>query len=51
VRGLEPMQSGFFQGDEQGAVFDNSPVPTVNIHECLEYWRARRRAQEEPWLI
>lgn len=50
IRGLEPLQSGFLPGDEHGAVYDGAPVPTLNIQEHLELCRARRRAQEEPWL-
>jgi hypothetical protein len=41
VRGLEPIQSGVFDGDEHGAVYESAPVPTVRIEEHLEYWRAR----------
>lgn len=50
VSGLEPMQSGFFDGDEAGAVHDHVRVPFLHIQEHLEQWRAPRRAQEDPWL-
>jgi hypothetical protein len=50
VSGLEPLQSGFLEGDENGAVHDHVPVPILNIQEQLEHWRVRRRAREDSWL-
>ena len=50
VSGLEPLQSGFFDGDERGALHDHVPVPILNIQEQLEHWRGLRRAQEDAWL-
>jgi hypothetical protein len=50
VSGLEPLQSGFFDGDEKGALHGQVLVPILDIQEQLEQWRATRRAQEDPWL-
>jgi len=51
VLGLEPLQSGLFEGDEKGALHDHVLVPLLDIQEQLKQWRVPRRAQEDPWPI
>lgn len=36
ISGLEPVQSGFLEGDENGAISAGELVPTLNIQEHLE---------------
>jgi hypothetical protein len=55
VSGLEPMRSGFFEGDEQGPIEDGRLVPTVPLKHRLELSRNQKptqysRSEEEPWL-
>jgi hypothetical protein len=42
ISGLEPIQSGFLDGDERGPVQDGVLIPTLRILEHLEQWRAHR---------
>ena len=42
LSGLEPMQSGFLDGDERGPVQDGVLIPTLRVEEHLERWRAQR---------
>jgi hypothetical protein len=55
VSGLEPMRSGFFEGDEQGPIEDGKHIPTLPIKNCLELSRNQKptpysRFEEDPWL-
>jgi len=50
IAGLDPLESGLFEGDEAGVVHDHAPVPNVPIHQHLEQWRGPRQVQEDPWL-
>jgi len=52
--GLEPLKSGFFDGDEQSPLEDNEPVPALPIRDYIEQARFRRpvtRAalEEDSW--
>ena len=42
LSGLDPIQSGFLEGDERGTVQDGVLVPTLSIDEHLQRWRTRR---------
>jgi len=51
VLGLEPVQSGLFEGDGQTALHEGVSVPHLNLQEHVDRWRAHKRPQEDPWLI
>jgi hypothetical protein len=51
VLGLEPLQSGLLEGDDQAARYEGASVAHLDLREQLGRWRAHRRSQEEPWLI
>jgi hypothetical protein len=42
ISGLEPIQSGFLDGDERGPVHEGVLIPTLRIEEHLERLRAHR---------
>ncbi len=58
VTGLEPVQSGLFEGDDQSVFHDEVAVPQLDLQEQLDRSRPQRRwsaerasasVQEEPW--
>jgi hypothetical protein len=55
VSGLEPLKSGFFEGDEQGPIESDRLVPILPIHEYVEKSRGQRQTyassfEEDSWL-
>jgi hypothetical protein len=55
VSGLEPLKSGFFEGDEQGPIESDTVIPILPIHEYVEKSRGRRQTyassfEEDSWL-
>jgi hypothetical protein len=55
ISGLEPMRSGFFEGDEQGPIEAGMLIPTLPIKNCLDLSRNQKptqfsRFEEDPWL-
>jgi hypothetical protein len=54
VSGLEPLKSGFFDGDAQGPIESDSVIPILPIHEYVEKFRGQRqtyasRFEEDSW--
>lgn len=54
VSGLEPLKSGFFEGDEQGPVESDTIIPILPIHEYVEKSRGQRQTydanfEEDSW--
>ncbi len=55
VSGLEPLKSGFFDGDEHGPIESDTRVPVLPIHEYVEKFRHQRQTyasgfEEDSWL-
>lgn len=54
VSGLEPLKSGFFDGDEQGPIESDTVIPMLPIHEYVEKSRGHRQTyassfEEDSW--
>jgi len=52
--GLEPLKSGFFEGDDQNPLEANEPVPALPIRDYIEQARFRRPVapgafEEDSW--
>ncbi len=55
LAGLEPLKSGFFDGDEQGPIDSEKLIPTLPIHDYVEEARVQRQTwisniKENSWL-
>jgi hypothetical protein len=53
--GLEPLKSGFFEGNEQQLIEANEAVPLLPIRDYIEQARVRRPVvrgafEEDPWM-